>query len=167
VLLSDWPPGVVFQAQSATESIALQLGYQGVLCVEYFVLPDGRLLANEMAPRPHNSGHWSIEGADLSQFELQVRALAGLPLAAPRARGPALMLNLLGDLWFPAGAAAAPREPDWSTVLAHGGVHLHLYGKSAARPGRKMGHVTVTGTDAGTVRATAAAVARALGLPDA
>jgi 5-(carboxyamino)imidazole ribonucleotide synthase len=154
------------QARRATEAaraIAEGLGYVGVLCVEFFGLADGSLVVNEMAPRPHNSGHWSIEGADVSQFELQVRTLAGLPLVAPRAHGPAIMLNLLGDLWFARGER--PTEPDWAGVLALPGAHLHLYGKTSARPGRKMGHLTVTGPDLAAVRDAASRAARTLGLP--
>jgi len=154
-------PAQARQAIAATKAIAQGLDYAGVLCVEFFGLEDGSLVVNEMAPRPHNSGHWSIEGADVSQFELQVRTLAGLPLVQPRAFGPALMLNLLGDLWFVDGQE---RAPDWAGVLALPGAHLHLYGKTSARPGRKMGHLTVTGPDAAAVRATALAAAQRLGV---
>ncbi len=126
---------------------ALQLAdgmaYAGVLCVEFFLLQDGSLVANEMAPRPHNSGHYSIDACDLSQFDLQVRCMAGLPLVAPRQHSAAVMLNLLGDLW-PADAAGQRRAPDWRPVLALPGTHLHLYGKAEARAGRKMGHLTIT-----------------------
>jgi len=134
-----------------------------VLCVEFFVLQDGSLVANEMAPRPHNSGHYSIDACDVSQFDLQVRTLAGLPLVAPRLHSPAVMLNLLGDLWF--GAGPEPRTPDWAAVLALPGVHLHLYGKAEPRRGRKMGHLTVTAADPAAARATALQAAAALGLP--
>jgi 5-(carboxyamino)imidazole ribonucleotide synthase len=134
-----------------------------VLCVEFFVLVDGSLVANEMAPRPHNSAHWSIDGSDISQFELQVRTLTGLPLTAPRQHSPAVMLNLLGDLWFVDGGAE--KTPPWEHVLALPGVHLHLYGKASARPGRKMGHLTVTGLDAASVQTTALQAAEILGLP--
>jgi 5-(carboxyamino)imidazole ribonucleotide synthase len=146
---------------------ALQLAdgmaYVGVLCVEFFLLQDGSLVANEMAPRPHNSGHYSIDACDLSQFDLQLRTLAGLPLVAPRLHSAAVMLNLLGDLWFAAGSA--PHTPDWAAVLALPGVHLHLYGKAEARRGRKMGHLTVTASDAASARATATQAAALLGLP--
>ncbi|WP_326540167.1 5-(carboxyamino)imidazole ribonucleotide synthase [Pseudorhodoferax sp.] len=149
-------------------AMALQLAetmaYVGVLCVEFFVLDDGRVLANEMAPRPHNSGHYSIDACDVSQFELQLRTLLGQPLVAPRLHSPAVMLNLLGDLWFD-GSAAAPREPDWAAVQALPGVHLHLYGKAEARPGRKMGHLTVTAATAAEALAVARQVAGRLGLP--
>ena len=147
-------------AVESTRSIAQGLGYVGVLCVEYFVLADGSLVVNEMAPRPHNSGHYSMDACDVSQFELQVRAMTGLPLVQPRQHSAAIMLNLLGDLW-----ADAP--PDWGAVLALPGTHLHLYGKLAARPGRKMGHLTVTGASVDQVRATAAQAAALLGLPPA
>lgn len=150
------------QAVWAANAIARKLDYVGVLCVEFFGLEDGSLVVNEMAPRPHNSGHWSMDAADVSQFELQVRALAGLPLVAPRQHSPALMLNLLGDLWFAQGPEA--RTPDWSAVLALPGTHLHLYGKGEARKGRKMGHLTVTGESVQAVRATALEAARLLGI---
>jgi len=155
------PPAQVRQAVEATRAIAQGLDYVGVLCVEFFGLQDGSLVVNEMAPRPHNSGHWSIEGADVSQFELQVRTLAGLPLVPPRQLSPAIMLNLLGDLWFDAGRE---RTPDWAGVLALPGTHLHLYGKASARPGRKMGHLTITGPDVATVRAQALAAGGRLGI---
>ena len=150
------------QARAAAERIAESMNYVGVLCVEFFVLADGRLLANEMAPRPHNSGHYSIDACDVSQFDLQVRALAGLPLVAPRLHSPAVMLNLLGDLWF--DAAGQVCTPDWAGVLALPGAHLHLYGKLAPRRGRKMGHLTCTGASAEAARATALRAAAVLGL---
>ncbi len=136
----------------------------GVLCVEFFVLKDGALVANEMAPRPHNSGHYSIDACDVSQFDLQVRTLAGLPLVAPRLHSPAVMLNLLGDLWFAPGSDVQ-RTPDWPAVLSLPGVRLHLYGKAEARRGRKMGHLTVTAADAATARRIALQAAAQLGLP--
>jgi 5-(carboxyamino)imidazole ribonucleotide synthase len=151
------------QALEGATRIAASLGYVGVLCVEFFVAADGRLLANEMAPRPHNSGHYSIDACDLSQFDLQVRTLAGLPLVAPRLHSPAAMLNLLGDLWF--DAEGRERTPPWAQVLALPGAQLHLYGKADARRGRKMGHLTVVAASAGAARDTAAEAARRLGLP--
>lgn len=155
------PDATAARAIEATRAIAQGLQYVGVLCVEFFLLQDGSLVVNEMAPRPHNSGHYSVDACDVSQFELQVRALAGLPLVPPRQHSPAIMLNLLGDLWF-AGGSEAP--PPWQRVLALPGVHLHLYGKLSARPGRKMGHLTVTGDSAAAVRATALEAARVLGI---
>ena len=125
------------------------------------MLQDGSLVANEMAPRPHNSGHYSIDACDVSQFDLQVRAMTGAPLVAPRLHSPCVMLNLLGDLWFPAGRKV---EPDWAEVLALPGVHLHLYGKAEARAGRKMGHLTVTAADAMQADAVARQAAARLGL---
>ena len=149
------------QAVESARQIAAALRYVGVLCVEFFVLRDGSLVANEMAPRPHNSGHYSIDACDVSQFDLQVRTLTGAPLVAPRLHSPCVMLNLLGDLWWQGGREA---EPDWAGVLALPGVHLHLYGKTTARPGRKMGHLTVTAPSAHEANATALAAARVLGL---
>ena len=156
------PPALASQAQAATIDIANQLGYVGVLCVEYFVLQDGTLVVNEMAPRPHNSGHYSIDACDVSQFDLQVRALAGLPLVAPRQHSAAIMLNLLGDLWF--DGQGAPRTPPWADVLALPGAHLHLYGKTEARRGRKMGHLTLTAPGADAARAVALRAAALLGI---
>jgi 5-(carboxyamino)imidazole ribonucleotide synthase len=134
-----------------------------VLCVEFFVLRDGTLVANEMAPRPHNSGHYSIDACDVSQFELQVRCMAALPLVAPRQHSAAVMLNLLGDLWFPGGPGSAV-SPPWPEVLALPGAHLHLYGKAEARPGRKMGHLTVTAASFDEARRRALDAASRLGL---
>ncbi|MBS0448773.1 MAG: 5-(carboxyamino)imidazole ribonucleotide synthase [Proteobacteria bacterium] len=151
------------RAFEAAGRIAATLGYVGVLCVEFFVLDDGALVANEMAPRPHNSGHYSIDACDLSQFELQVRTLAGLPLVAPRLHSPCVMLNLLGDLWFDAGGRE--RTPDWAPVLALQGARLHLYGKASARKARKMGHLTIVAATAEEADRTASVAAGRLGLP--
>ena len=159
----DATPAQCAQAVAAASALAEAMGYVGVLCVEFFVLADGSLVANEMAPRPHNSGHWSVDGADVSQFELQVRTLTGLPLVAPRQHSAAVMLNLLGDLWFADGGAE--RSPPWAQVLALPGVHLHLYGKTSARLGRKMGHLTVTAATPAEARAVALQAAALLGLP--
>jgi 5-(carboxyamino)imidazole ribonucleotide synthase len=152
------------QAIASASRLAASLNYVGVLCVEFFVLADGRLMANEMAPRPHNSGHHTIDACDVSQFDMQVRAMAGLPLVTPVLHSPCLMLNLLGDLWFPA-PGAQPRTPDWAAVLALSGTHLHLYGKTEARVGRKMGHLTVTAATPEAALAVASEAARLLGMP--
>ena len=173
------------QALAAARDVAQGLGYVGVLCVEFFVLhpdtPGGKpsLVVNEIAPRPHNSGHHSIDSCDVSQFDLQVRCMAGLPLVPPRAHSAAVMLNLLGDLWWPGAApAGAPapqdpkthpptesaREPNWAAVLALPGVHLHLYGKTQPRRGRKMGHLTCTAATLGQARDVARQAAQCLGL---
>ncbi len=150
------------RAVDAARHIATGLGHVGVLCVEFFVLNDGRLLANEMAPRPHNSAHYSIDACDLSQFDLQVRTLVGAPLVAPRLHSPAVMLNLLGDLWFAQGDRA--EEPRWHELLALPGAHLHLYNKLAPRRGRKMGHLTITAAEPGAARAVALKAAALLGI---
>jgi 5-(carboxyamino)imidazole ribonucleotide synthase len=155
-------PAQQSQAVEAAGRVAQAMDYVGVLCVEFFVLDDGTLVANEMAPRPHNSGHYTVDACDVSQFELQVRALAGLPLVAPRLHSSAVMLNLLGDTWLREGDT--PRSPDWARVLALPGVHLHLYGKAQARRGRKMGHLTVTAAEPAQARAVARQAAALLGL---
>ncbi len=129
-------------AQDAARAIVSQLGYVGVLCIEFFVLEDGTLVVNEMAPRPHNSGHYTIDACVTSQFAQQVRAMARLPLGDVRQHSPAVMLNILGDIWFDDGSDSA-REPAWEQVLALPGACLHLYGKEEARRGRKMGHLTL------------------------
>ena len=201
----------VSKALFASKYIANELQYVGVLCVEFFVVSDGvkngngngnlkpapdRLVVNEIAPRPHNSGHYSMDACDVSQFELQVRTLAGLPLTQPRQHSPAIMLNLLGDLWFkknrglnnrgqiptqvnpptgdamrssklgfaPNSSVPDPITPPWDKILALPGTHLHLYGKSEPRAGRKMGHLNITGPTIAAVRATAAQAAKILGI---
>ena len=164
VYASNVPPTLAALALSATKSIAHGLEYVGVLCVEFFVLQDGSLVVNEIAPRPHNSGHYSQNACDISQFERQVRTLAGLPLVQPRQHSAAVMLNLLGDLWF-AGGSDAAHTPAWDAVLALPGTHLHLYGKADAKRGRKMGHLNVTAATASEARATAQQAATLLGLP--
>lgn len=130
-------PALAAQAQEATRAVAERLGYVGVLCVEFFVV-GGTLLANEIAPRPHNSGHYTIDACITSQFEQQARIMARLPLGSTAIHGPSVMVNLLGEIW-------AGGEPQWDKLLAHPGAKLHLYGKRDARPGRKMGHFTVLG----------------------
>lgn len=155
-------PALQQRAVDAATRIAASMEYVGVLCVEFFVLRNGDLVANEMAPRPHNSGHYSIDACDLSQFDLQVRTLTGAPLIQPRLHSAAVMLNLLGDLWFRAGTKES--EPDWAAVLALPGMHLHLYGKAQARPGRKMGHLTITAEDAAQARERALQAAAILGI---
>ena len=147
------------KAQQAARVIVEELGYVGVLCIEFFVLTDGSLVVNEMAPRPHNSGHYTIDACVTSQFAQQVRAMARLPLGEVRQHSPAVMLNILGDIWFDAGSDS-PREPAWAELLALPGACLHLYGKEEARRGRKMGHVTfVAATLAGAQSQLAAACA--------
>jgi len=131
------PAALAKQAQEAARAIAAQLHYVGVLCVEFFVV-GGRLLANEIAPRPHNSGHYTIDACITSQFEQQARILARLPLGDPGLHGPAVMVNLLGELW-------AGGEPRWDALLRHPRLKLHLYGKREPRVGRKMGHYTLLG----------------------
>ena len=131
------------KAQDAARAIVAELGYVGVLCIEFFVLEDGSLVVNEMAPRPHNSGHYTIDACVTSQFAQQVRAMARLPLGDVRQHSPAVMLNILGDVWFEEGSGGdQQREPAWDRVLALPGAFLHLYGKDDPRRGRKMGHVT-------------------------
>lgn len=130
---------VLEEARKVAIQVAESLDYIGILAVEFFLSGDGRLLVNEMAPRPHNSGHHTIDACETSQFEQQLRAICGLPIGSPRLHSPTVMLNLLGDVWVENDGA-----PDWESVLAIPGTALHLYGKHEARRGRKMGHVTFT-----------------------
>ena len=123
------------QAREIARAVLEALDVVGVLCVEFFVLPDGSLLINELAPRPHNSGHFTFDACVTSQFEQQLRAVCGLPLGATDLLRPAAMTNLLGDLW-------ERGEPNWAAAAAFPTVKLHLYGKTDPRPGRKMGHLT-------------------------
>lgn len=150
-------PALEADARRIAEQLIAALDYVGVLTVEFFLVAD-KLLVNELAPRPHNSGHPSLDNAECSQFELQVRALCDLPLPARIAVRPAMLLNLLGDLW-------QNGTPDWAALLVLPGVHLHLYGKGEPRPGRKMGHVTITAADWPTVEETCQRVRQLLGLP--
>ena len=153
------------QAINAAKSIAQELQYIGVLCVEFFMLEDNTLVVNEIAPRPHNSGHYSLDACDFSQFELQLRCMAGLPLSQPRQHSPAVMLNLLGDIWEQLGSDPnSSNPPAWNKVLALPGAHLHLYGKSEARKGRKMGHLTITASTADQARTIANQAAAILGI---
>ncbi len=129
------PEAAVIEAVAVTRAIMDELAYVGVLCVEFFLTGDGRILVNEIAPRPHNSGHLTFDANITSQFEQQVRAICGLPFGATTLLRPAAMANLLGDVW-------AKGAPKWDAALAVPDVKLHLYGKSDPRPGRKMGHLT-------------------------
>jgi 5-(carboxyamino)imidazole ribonucleotide synthase len=145
------PAKLADRAVGLAMAVADALDYVGVLAVEMFVV-DGELLVNELAPRPHNSGHWTLDASVTSQYEQQVRAVCGLGLGSPAMTVPAIaMVNLLGDLW-------EGGDPDWTVVLDDPHAKLHLYGKAEARPGRKMGHLTVTAPN------TTAAAARALEL---
>jgi len=159
------PADLAARARDIALRIAAALDYRGVLCVEMFVADGGALLVNEVAPRPHNSGHYGIDACVTSQFEQQARVLADLPLGSTRQHTPAVMVNLLGDIWF--DGTAAPREPAWRAVLAEPQAKLHLYGKAEARRGRKMGHVTCLGDTQDEALASARRVKRALHIPGA
>ncbi|MEX3956769.1 5-(carboxyamino)imidazole ribonucleotide synthase [Trinickia sp. EG282A] len=172
----DVTPALVQQAQQAALRVADALDYVGVLCVELFVLEDGSLVANEMAPRPHNSGHYTVDACATSQFEQQVRAMTGMPLGDTRQHSPAVMLNILGDVWFarsgPAGgqgpasaSTLVPVTPPWQEVAAMPTARLHLYGKEEARPGRKMGHINFTAATLDEARTAARDCARLLHIP--
>jgi len=158
--LSD---AIAKQAQNAALEIIARLDYVGVLCIEFFVLTDGSLVVNEMAPRPHNSGHYTIDACITSQFEQQVRAMARLPLGDVRQHSPAVMLNILGDVWFDADSDEM-REPAWDKILALPGAHLHLYGKAQARRARKMGHITFVAPTLVAAQAQLAAACTILGI---
>lgn len=149
------------KAQDAARAIVAELGYVGVLCIEFFVLEDGSLVVNEMAPRPHNSGHYTIDACVTSQFAQQVRAMARLPLGDVRQHSPAVMLNILGDVWFDGDKV---REPAWDRVLALPGAFLHLYGKDDPRRGRKMGHVTFVAPTLGQAQEQLRAACAILGI---
>ncbi|MCX9155851.1 5-(carboxyamino)imidazole ribonucleotide synthase [Niveibacterium sp. 24ML] len=157
-------------AEELAERIAEQLDYIGTMAVEFFV-SRGELYVNEMAPRPHNSGHYTIDACVTDQFEQQVRALVGLPLGEARAHSAAVMVNLLGDIWYDPSQPGPDshghyREPDWSKLLAIPNLKLHLYGKHHARPGRKMGHFTVIDADPAKAVETAMAARSAIGIRD-
>jgi 5-(carboxyamino)imidazole ribonucleotide synthase len=152
------PAALADEATAIASRLASDLDYVGVLAVEMFVV-GGKLLLNEIAPRPHNSGHYTIDACRTSQFEQQVRVLCGLPLGDPSQHSPAVMVNLLGDIWHGG-------EPKWDAVLRHAGAHLHLYGKREARPGRKMGHVTVCEPTAERAYEVAMEIRRDLGIAE-
>ena len=150
-------PGVSAEAMALAMNLATTMNYVGVLAVEFFVLADDTLLINEMAPRPHNSGHYTIDACHTSQFEQQVRALCGLPLGNPSLHTPVVMVNILGDIW-------TDGEPKWNLIFEHPDAKLHLYGKLEARPGRKMGHFTVKGKTVNEALQSALALRNALGI---
>jgi 5-(carboxyamino)imidazole ribonucleotide synthase len=135
------PEQLASQARSLAIELAAALGYVGVLGIELFVTRAGDLLVNEMAPRPHNTGHYTLDACSIDQFELQLRTLCDLPLVEPWLLSPVTMINLLGDLW-------TEGEPRWDEALRRPGVRLHLYGKAQARPGRKMGHLNCLASSA-------------------
>lgn len=148
------PDELAAQANDTARAVADQLAYVGIMAVEFFI-SDGRLLVNEVAPRPHNSGHYTLDACVTDQFEQQVRVLCGLPLGDTRLLSPVAMLNILGDRWHDGG-------PHWAALLAHPAIKLHLYGKEAARPGRKMGHCTVLDSDLNAALALAEQIRDAL-----
>ena len=152
------------KAKGIAEDIAARMSFIGTLGVEFFVM-DGVLYVNEIAPRPHNSGHYTLDACVTNQFEQQVRVLCGLPLGDARSHSAAVMVNLLGDLWYSDDFDNA-REPDWHKLLEIPNLKLHLYGKHYARPGRKMGHFTVLGEYPEKVRETAMAARAAIGIRD-
>jgi len=150
-------PVIAQAAEALAARIAEKIGVVGLLAVEMFLTTAGELVVNELAPRPHNSGHWSIDGGETSQFEQHVRAVCGLPLGAVAAREPTVMVNILGDAWkwVDGKVVGAPR---WAAILAAPRAKLHLYGKAEPRPGRKMGHFTVRAADITTALAQAQAL---------
>ena len=139
-------PAITREAVLLATAMAEKLGIVGILAAEMFITPGGEVLVNELAPRPHNSGHWTLDGCETSQFEQHIRAVCGLPLGAVEVRQPTVMVNVLGDAWTrptdraPAGVR---REPNWQAILGAPRAKLHLYGETEPRSGRKMGHFTV------------------------
>lgn len=152
-------PEIMKQALELWEAVAAGLNYIGTLAVEMFVTSDGKVIVNEIAPRPHNSGHYTIDACRTNQFQQQQRAVCGLPLGDPHQHTPAVMVNLLGDVW-----PSPLKHPDWSPVLTHPRAKLHLYGKREARPRRKMGHFTVLGDTVDEALADALKIRAALGI---
>ena len=154
---ADVPAATAALAVDVTRRVMDALDFIGVLCIEFFIARDGRLVVNELAPRPHNSGHLTFDACRTSQFEQQLRAVCGLPLGSPDMLQPAAaMANLLGDIW-------EGGEPNWAAALALPDVKLHLYGKSSPRPGRKMGHLTVLAATPAEAKARVLQARRALG----
>ena len=158
------PARISGEAVELAGQIAIQIAeafdYIGIMTVEFFLSDQGELLVNEMAPRPHNSGHHTINACDTSQFEQQLRAVCGLPLGSPRTHSPSVMQNLLGDVWNPDGSS-----PDWCRLHEIPGASLHLYGKNEAREGRKMGHVTIASDSLESTLGKLALARAAVGLP--
>lgn len=151
------PTAVAAAAEVLAARIAEKIGVVGLLAVELFLTTAGELVVNELAPRPHNSGHWSLDGGETSQFEQHVRAVCGLPLGAVAVREPTVMVNILGDAWKWADGKVVG-APRWAAILAAPRAKLHLYGKAEPRPGRKMGHFTVRAADVATALAQAQAL---------
>lgn len=160
IVPAKFDPAILQQASEVAVGIAEALDYVGILAVEFFLSGDGRLLVNEMAPRPHNSGHHTIDACDTSQFEQQLRAITGLPIGSCRLHSPVVMLNLLGDVWIENNDT-----PKWDEVLAKSGTTLHLYGKHDARKGRKMGHLNITTSSQDEVSETLREVRTILKMP--
>lgn len=160
ILPARMPDSLLAEAREIAVNVAEALDYRGILGVEFFLTRDGQLLVNELAPRTHNSGHHTINACATSQFEQQVRAITGLPLASTELVRPAVMVNLLGDVWID-----PTTPPDWSPIFATPGASLHLYGKSEARAGRKMGHATFLGSTRDEAIERATACREKLGLP--
>ena len=155
------PKEIQKSASETALEIAQSMNYVGMLAVEFFVSSDGRLLVNELAPRPHNSGHHTIDACYSSQFEQQARATADIPLGCPQLLSPVIMMNLLGDLW-----QDPLTPPDWNEILAMKGTSLHLYGKREARPGRKMGHINILADSVEECLKKARSIRQELDLPD-
>ena len=151
------PAAVAQAAETLAARIAEKIGVVGLLAVEMFLTTTGKLVVNELAPRPHNSGHWSLDGGETSQFEQHVRAVCGLPLGAVAVREPTVMVNILGDAWKWADGKVSG-EPHWAAILAAPRAKLHLYGKTEPRLGRKMGHFTVRAANIATALAQAQAL---------
>ena len=151
------PTAVAEATEALAARIAEKIGVVGLLAVELFLTTAGELVVNELAPRPHNSGHWSLDGGETSQFEQHVRAVCGLPLGAVAVREPTVMVNILGDAWKWADGKVVG-APRWAAILAAPRAKLHLYGKAEPRPGRKMGHFTVRAADVATALAQAQAL---------
>lgn len=160
------PRELAGRAELIAKAVAQKLAYVGTMAVEFFVVGD-QIYVNEIAPRPHNSGHFTLDACQTNQFEQQIRALCGLPLGSANAHSASVMVNLLGDIWPPSAAdthAGVRQEPDWQKLLSIPNLKLHLYGKDEAKPGRKMGHFTVLGDDSAQTIATAMAAREAIGI---
>ena len=161
IVPSRIPHEIQKKATETALEIAQSMDYVGMLAVEFFISTDGRLLVNELAPRPHNSGHHTVDACHCSQFEQQTRATSGIPLGSPKLISPVIMMNLLGDLW-----QDPLTPPDWSEILSIKGTSLHLYGKREARPGRKMGHINILGESTEDCLLKIRTIRKELNLPD-